>query len=772
MRRAVIAYAALVAACQSGGPEKPPVGDGCAPSCGDGLVCRYATCIAPPVACTANAACPGDEHCDTAASECVPWGLGPGGASDPSCQGAPAPGVFFPAVQCAWLGPPAGDPYPMHTNVLAAPMVAAFEAEGPASIVFTSYNFTDYGSPACGGSNPADFGVIRLIDGRTCAPQATIASPSVIGSASLAIGDLGGDDATPEIVAARTGGGLVAFTRKSTGWEVLWQTAPPFPTTPCDWAGPSIHDLDDDGAPEVIFYGAVYNGQTGATIDDSVASTVDATGVGYVSVVADVDGDGVPDLITGSRIYAWDKAARRWTAQRDTAAANGAIAVGDFGTFPADGQPDRSHTDGIAETVVVMNGVVHVFTVAGAEVFKATLQGVAMREGPGGTPVVADFDGDGRLEIGVAGATAYNVLDPDCNSAPNPATCAAMTTNGVLWATPVTGTGIERTGSSAFDFDGDGRAEVVAGDRCFSRVYDGRTGAVLYSRARTSCTWYEHPVVADTDGDSRAELVTTSNTNCGSTCPAIDPQFAGLACVDDTDCPSRSATPMACVRDQASDARGRCRCHADADCGDGLVCGDHSSPGGHVCLAAHGTTALAGVQVLGDALDRWTTARPIWNQDAYSVTNIDDDGGVPRTSAWLRNWTEPGLNSFRANAHASAAITSARPDLTVKQAKVTCDPAAPTVSAEICNRGSAPVAGGVPVAVYAQTTPTKLRCQSETAAPLAPGGCTTVSCAWIGPSGDGAIVVDDRGDGLGIARECREDNNVLAVHVGCAGPPG
>jgi len=771
MRWDVAIACVFVAACGGSGTGDTPAGP-CAPACGDGLACRYATCVAAPAACTVTADCAGDTYCDTTALECLPWGIGPGGTSDPSCQTPPAPGVFFPAVQCQWLGPAADDPFPSHANVLATPMVAAFDGGAP-SIVFTAYNFTDYGSPACGGSNAADFGVIRLIDGRTCALQATIGSPSVIGSASLAIGDLGGDDATPEIVAARTGGGLVAFTRRATGWEVLWQTVPPFPSTPCDWAGPSIHDLDDDGHPEVIFYGAVYDGQTGATIDDHAAPSADGTAVGYLSVVADVNADGVPELLTGAQIYSWNKLSRQWDAGHSLAAANGQVAVGDFGTFPASGERDRAHTDGIAEIVVVVNGVAHVFTTAGIEVFTAKLAGVAMAEGPGGPPILADFDGDGRLEIGTAGATAYNVLDPDCDAPPNPATCASMATDGVLWTTPVHGTGAELTGSSAFDFDGDGRAEVVHGDRCFTRIYDGLTGEVLYSRARTSCTWYENPVIADTDGDGKAELVTTSNTNCGSACPAIDPQFDGLACADDTDCPSQSKTPMACVRDAPSDARGRCRCAQDQDCGDGFVCGNPAagaSPGGEVCLASHAATASAGVQVLADTLDRWTSARPIWNQHAYSVTNIDDDGGVPRTGEWLRNWTQAGLNNFRQNSHGTPAMTGARPDLTVKQAKVTCDVAAPTVSAEVCNRGSRAVAAGVPASVYAATTPSKLRCQAQTRVPLAPGACTTVSCAWIGPSGDGAVAIDDRGDGLGIARECREDNNVLAIHVGCALP--
>lgn len=760
-----IAVALLAASC--GGNPGNADGGSCAPACSDGLVCRYDACVPPPAACTANAGCSGDQYCDAGPGECLPWGVGPGGASDRSCQGTPAPGVFFPGVQCEWGGPPAGDAFPDHVNVLTTPMVATFDAQAAPSIVFTSYNYTDHAGESCIGTNPAYFGVIRVIDGRTCTQQATIAAPSVVGSATVAIADLGGD-ATPEIVAARSQGGLVAFTHKPTGWEVLWQTTSTFADGLCDWAGPSIHDLDDDGLPEVIFYGAVYNGQTGATIDESITA-VDSIGVGYIPVVADVDGDGIPELVTGTQLYAWDKANRTWAVKRGLPGANGHVAVGDFGTFPAVGQDDRAHTDGIAEIAVVYQGVASVFTVTGRRVFSAPFQGVAGPAGQGGPPIIADFDGDGRVEIGSAGGTAYNVFDPDCQATPDPATCASLATTGVLWVTPSQGSSANLTGSSAFDFDGDGRAEVVSSDECFTRVFDGVTGKVLASRARTSCTWYENPVIADTDGDHNAELVVTSNKGCAAACPAVDPVFDGAQCLDDTDCPSATH----CGRDQRSDALGRCRCAQDPDCGDGYVCRDPiagASPAGKVCRTSHASGAAAatpGVRVLADTADRWVGARPIWNQHAYSVTNIEPAGTVPRTSRWLRNWTQAGLNNFRQNAPGDPALLHARPDLTVRQAKVTCDAGAPMVSAEVCNRGGEPVAAGVPVAVYAATTPSKLRCQAQTTAPLAPGACTTVSCTWIGAPGDGVVNVDDGGTGSGITRECREDNNLMSVRVSC-----
>ena len=743
----------------------------CSPACEAGAVCRYGACLPPPTLCAANVDCPGDRYCDTGAGECLPWGIGPGGDRDPACRRAPVPGVFLPGTQCEWAGPPLGDAYPAHVNVLATPMVATLYRQGdnPApSIVFPSYNYTDAGGESCVGTAPASYyGVIRVIDGRTCAQQATIAAPPVIASAPVAIADLGGDP-TPEIVAARLDGGLVAFTLLPGGWQVMWQTQSRLADDLCDWAGPSIHDLDDDGTPEIVFYGAVYDA-AGNLLDDARALFSDAIGTGYIPVIADLDGDGAVEMVTGSQIFTWERGMRRWMPVQALPIANGHVAVADFGTFPQNGQDSRAVLDGIAEIAVVYAGVVKVFNVYGRELFSASLQalggGIA---GNGGPPVVADFDGDGRVELGVAGGTAYHVFDLDCRGTPDPAACPSRRTDGIAWLAPSQDELSSSTGSSAFDLDGDGRAEVLYGDECFTRVYDGTTGKVLASRARTSCGWYANPVVADTDADYGAEVVTTSNASCGVACPAVDPIFDGVGCLADADCPR----PSRCGRDRPDDALGRCRCTGDADCGgDGLVCRDPIggiSPAGRACRASHPAGPATGVRVLADRGDRWTSARGIWNQHAYSVTHIDGAGKVPRTSQWARNWTQPGLDNFRQNTPADGLAAGAAPDLTVRRADVACEAGGgATITAEVCNRGTEPVAPGLPVTVYAAGPPAAARCTAATGAPLAPASCAEVSCRWTGAPGEGYVAADDRGDGTGTGLECREDNNQIALRVNC-----
>lgn len=770
----LVAFGSGCQGCSSGSAPQGPDARGDAAQCGDSAactapaVCRYNTCVAPPTACTNDEGCVGDNYCDETTSECLPYGVGPGGDRNTACKRTPEPGVFLPGVQCEWIGPPQDDPFPNHYNILTTPVVAQLESEGEftsPSIIVTTYNFTDGGAPAAQSSDPNYFGVVRILDGRSCVQQATLAMPTVVGSGNLAVADLGGDDATPEIVAPRSDGGLVAWTKRGTQWDILWQTTSRFMDTNNNWAGPSIYDLDDDGKPEVLMGGNVWDA-AGNSLDETLGLTLDNSSTGYIPVVADIDGDGNVELIAGVNTYQWDRATKKWALEATLASGQaGYTAVADFGTFGADPANDnRAALDGKAEIATISRGVARIHTIDGRLLFTANLVGA----GYGGPPTIADFDGDGRAELASAGAAAYNVFDMDCQGTPDAATCPSLTTTGILWSRPSQDASSNRTGSSVFDFDGDARAEAVYGDECFTRVYDGVTGNVVYSHFRRSCTWYENPVIADVDNDFNAEIISTSNTNCpGISCPAIDPIFDGIQCMDQADCPGQTL----CMRDAPTDTLGRCRCSLDADCGgDGFVCADPiagASAVGKVCRAGNpGANTVRGLQVLADGLDRWVRTRPIWNQHAYSVTHISDVGIVPKTSAWLANWTQPGLNNFRQNSPGTNAIPGAMPDLTVRKAATQCEGMNAQVSAEVCNRGNEPVAAGVPFAVFAdgETMP---RCAGMTMQRLFPGVCTPISCTWTGSGGQARVVIDIRSDGTSDNTECREDNNQAAVPVAC-----
>jgi hypothetical protein len=530
-------------------------------------------------------------------------------------------------------------------------------------------------------------------------------------------------------------------------------------------------DLDDDGVPEVMRGGVVLDA-AGAVIDASLGLLIYNNGI--FPIVADVDSDGAMELVNGALVWQWDGPARRWVQEPwATARSPGHVAIADFGDFPG----TQSWPASTPEVAVITSGTARVQTLDGTVVFGpvALPDAGSGTSGNGGPPTIADFDGDGRPELASAGARAYAVFDLDCASAPAAGTCGTGRTDGILWASPTQDGSSNVTGSSVFDFEDDGRAEAVYGDECFLRVYEGATGSVLFSQRRSSCTWYENPVIADLDGDFNAEIVIGDNFNCGSASSGIDctnlsrgpglgpsmtdPLFPGLRCREGADCVSG-----ACVE-------GLCRCTSDAECCVGAGCAEAAyvceappagTPGeGRTCRASR-PSGTRGIRVYRDAADGWVRSRMLWNQHAYFVTNVDDEGAVPRTSAMRANWSEPTLNNFRQNVPGDA-VPGASPDLTTSGSPLVCDESGARLTARVCNRGTEPVGSGVSVAFYVGDPAAggARICAGAAVGDLAPGRCETVECPWpeaptAAPGPDVWVVADD---GV-LVRECREANNI------------
>jgi hypothetical protein len=220
-------------------------------------------------------------------------------------------------------------------------------------------------------------------------------------------------------------------------------------------------------------------------------------------------------------------------------------------------------------------------------------------------------------------------------------------TNYQRWSMPSQDLSSSRTGAGVFDFDGDDLAEAVYADECFLRVYDGNTGEVWFSTFRTSCTWYENPTIANTDDDQSVELIVGSNANCAIGCPAVDPIHKGIRCANNSECTSNVCT------------NGFCRCTANTDCPTGYVCSasgfsaEVTAPsGGTTCRAYHPPgVGLQGVRVISDAAGEWKPSRSIWNQHAYTLHGVRDDGTIPRSSErlGLKKGYARETNNFRQN---------------------------------------------------------------------------------------------------------------------------
>jgi WD40 repeat protein len=662
-----------VAACASG----VRCGSAC---CQSSELCLADRCVSPRNTCKDSFDCEEGEFCEPTLGKCLPQ-------PPPAfrCEVKPETAPFRPILEWSWTG---STIQPEHDQVINMPLVADVDGDRiPEVIIVTSKTYT--------ATNP---GFLRMLDGKTGKElwpasaevymDGTGGKPdnSVNPRATPAIGDLDGDG-TLEIVTAARAGGLIAFRPDG---SVLWRSVQADGTTPYIGQMVSVTvalaDLDGDGKGEAVAAGVVVDHTGKLTSDKSIGRErwgANDSAYGAVSIVADVDGNAASNeqyVVTGNRAIRRD-GTLLWDVS--STLSDGYAAVADF---DGDGKP---------ELVVVAQGTLRIQdATTGLEITSIALPG----SGRGGPPTIADFDADGKREIAASNGSNYAVFEYD-------STAKQLS---VKWTKETQDQSSNVTGSSVFDFEGDGAAEVVYNDECYSRVYDGKTGKVLWEVQNSSATIHEYPVLVDVDGDNNTELITIAN----------DAGHGGIKC---------------------------------------------KATGGGTYTPRHG------VFVYGDKSDRWVRTRRIWNQHAYHLTNINVDGSLPRPE--LPSWGSQGDNTYRVSSQGSGVYNAPDLALDLEVSTASC-PKGLTLRARVKNLGSRGVMAGVEVTFFnGQSASAAEIGRAKTSSNLLPGQSEVVSVTFDvrdkTPPFDFFAHVD--GGPGGAVAECREDNNGASGNGRCWG---
>ncbi len=383
------------------------------------------------------------------------------------CSIATQPGPVLATLQWSWTSTQVE---PASLNVMMTPAVVDLDGDGVPEVIFAS--------TASIGGGLVEVGVLRALNGATGAEVFTQNDPTLLvnTASSVAVGDIDGDG-RPEIIACdNTGARLICFEHDGT---FKWRSAS---LAAINWGAPSIADINEDGAPEIVIGRQVLDAN--GVLQWTGTGGSGNQGAGPLSCVADVDADGSPNVVAGNTVYSNTGA----ILFQNNGLPDGLVAVANF------------DLDTQAEIVTVMGGVLRLIELGPGTSMTQVWAVAIPGGGTGGPPTIADYDGDGLPEIGVAGAVRYAVFEH---------------TGALKWQVVTQDSSSNRTGSSVFDFNGDGAAEVVYRDELFLRIYEGTTGAVLFQTPMSSCTWYEYVLVADVDADGQAEIVAVANNNCG-----------------------------------------------------------------------------------------------------------------------------------------------------------------------------------------------------------------------------------------------------------------
>ena len=531
-------------------------------------------------------------------------------------------------------------------------------------------------------------GMLKVLNGKTGFERFSVKGVNNL-DGFVAAGDMN-NDGRPEVIV--TNGFPMGVKSYSNFGQLLWDNTAPMQ----QWlnANPrtmdlgsnraqKIADIDGDGKPEIISGATVLNSDGSVRFARiNTSGTGGGNSVGGVlgaTAVADVDLDGRSEVVAGNTVYNSDGTVKWY----NPALPDGAVVIGNFDEDP---NPELVFATDSSSSGFQLFLLEHDGSIKWGPVNLASIEG-AWPFTYGSIPTIADFDADGQSEIGIKGNGKYFIIDR----------------NGAIKLTlpiPRTATDYSRVSATVFDLNGDGRPEVVIYSDQYLRIFDGKLGTLLYQEQAGQSTIngyfmgkfrYQGVVVADVDGDGKAELVVTG----------ID----------------------------------------------------------------YGYTSEQWARVYGARNNDWQNTRRIWNQPGYHVTNVNDDGSIPRYEApsWLTN------NSYHCNvATSNGPNPYLAADLSASYLRLDLAryPDSASITARIGNGGALALQPGVTASAYDGDPASggALIGTAVTSTVLQPGAYEDVTIAWNAPS-EGAHAITLKVDPDATVPECDKVNNTASLQT-------
>lgn len=329
---------------------------------------------------------------------------------------------------------------------------------------------------------------------------------------SVATGDIDNDGVAEIIVVRNYRQELIAFENDGT---LKWRTPlngpgvpiPVIPPTGYVYDQPIIVNLEGDNEAEIVLGREAFRGLTGEQLWEG---EFDAGGDGGVpetrplmiasniaSIAADVNLDGRMEVIAGRTLY--DFEGRTIWHRGDIEPGFNLDKFGTVYTDPMYAAVGNFDLDDQAEIVLIIGDRMYLLEHTGQTIWgpKYSPDNQQM-----GAPVVIDIDADGLPEILVSSR------GPGPGDE-NKGRLTIFESDGTVKRTVAIRDGSGVTSPAVFDFQNDGRYEILHVDEQDFRVLDALSGQELFKTRHTSRTVFEYPVVADIDGDKQAEIILT-----------------------------------------------------------------------------------------------------------------------------------------------------------------------------------------------------------------------------------------------------------------------